>query len=20
MPERFGNWNTICKNFNGWAA
>lgn len=19
MPERFGNWNTIYKNFNRWA-
>ncbi|RKW98835.1 transposase, partial [Corynebacterium diphtheriae] len=19
-PERFGNWNTIYKNFNRWAA
>ena len=20
LPERFGNWNTIYKNFNRWAA
>ncbi|WP_396677237.1 hypothetical protein [Micrococcus luteus] len=20
MPERFGNWNAIYKNFNRWAA
>ena len=20
MPERFGNWNTIYKNFNRWSA
>lgn len=20
VPERFGNWNTVYKNFNRWAA